>query len=100
MKRNWHIALLLLVAATPVAAGSWETSSIRTPSGGLVTIGMPTHEALQTLGPTAHRKKENSSGKKSGGKTETWSYRGTDGHYNITVSGGQVRRIVVVPDRD
>lgn len=100
MKRNLFFALLLLLATQPALAGSWETASIRTPNGGLVTIGMPAHEALQTLGPTAHRKKESSSGKKSGGKTETWSYRGTDGHYNITVSGGQVRKIVVVPDRD
>lgn len=100
MKRNGFIALLLLLAAQAAAAGSWETSSIRTPAGGLVTVGMPAHEALQTLGPTAHRTKNSSSGKKSGGKTETWSYRGTDGRYSITVSGGQVRKIVVVPDRD
>lgn len=99
MKRN-IVALLLLLATRPAAAGSWETSSIRTPSGGLVTVGMPAHEALQTLGPTAQRTKNSSSGKRSGGKTETWSYRGTDGRYSITVSAGQVRKIVVVPDRD
>lgn len=99
MKWNFIIASLLFIAL-PAAAGSWETSSIRTPSGGLVTVGMPAHEALQTLGPTAQRTKNSSSGKKSGGKTETWNYRGTDGRYSITVSAGQVRKIVVVPDRD
>lgn len=99
MKRN-VVALLLLAAASPALAGSWETSSIRTPAGGLVTVGMPAHEALQTLGPTAHRTKNGSSGKKSGGRTETWNYRGIDGRYSITVSAGQVRKIVVMPDRD
>lgn len=97
MKRNLIVASLLFTAL-PAVAGSWETSSIRTPNGGLVTVGMPAHEALQTLGPTAHRKKDSSSGRK--GKSETWSYRGGDGLYSVTVSGGQVRKIMVVPDRD
>jgi len=98
MKGNLIVTSLLFIAQ-PAVAGSWETSSIRTPSGGLVTVGMPAHEALQTLGPTEQRRKGGSSGRKSG-KTETWSYRGSDGRYSVTVSGGQVRKIVVVPDRD
>jgi hypothetical protein len=95
MKRIFTL-VLALAAGGMVHAASWETSSLRTASGGLVRIGMPSQEALHVLGGDAKRAKTG----KTGRKTEVWTYRGSDGVYRITISGGQVRKIVVTPDRD
>lgn len=88
--------LILLCAATGTSlAASWETSSLRTPNGGLVRVGMPAQEALRELGPTAQRNKG-----KSKQKGEVWSWRGDDGLYRISISNGRVAKIVVTPNRD
>lgn len=94
MKSFLLIALILL--AGPVSAASWETTSFRTAQGGLVRVGMTAAEAQRELGPDAHRGR----GKSAKKGNEVWIYQGTDGRYQVTVSGGQVRRIVVTPIRD
>jgi hypothetical protein len=85
-----------LFAASPLWAASWETTSIRTAQGDLVTVGMPAAAARKALDHGLKHPK----GRKSSGQNESWSYRGSDGLYHITVRGGQVRKIVVTPDRD
>lgn len=95
MKRIFTL-VLALAASGMVHAASWETSSLRTASGGLVRVGMPEQEALHELGGDAKRAKTGKSGRKSG----EWTYRGSDGIYRITISSGRVRKIVVTPDRD
>lgn len=84
-----------LALAGTVYAASWETRSMRTPQGGLVRIGMSSGEVLKELGQP-----QRSRTSKRGKKNDTWTYRGTDGLYAITFSGGRVARIVVTPDRD
>ena len=84
----------VLALAGKVAA-SWETTSMRTPNGGLVQIGMSSGEVLKELGQPKHSRTS-----KRSKKNETWTYRGKDGLYSITFSGGRVARIVVTPDRD
>jgi hypothetical protein len=95
MKRILFLALTL-AASGPLPAASWETTSFRTAQGGLVRVGMTSADALHEMGPGARRHK-GGSGRRGG---ETWSYTGSDGIYQITVSGGQVTRIVVIPARD
>jgi len=99
-KGIWAVVFALSLAGTAFAA-SWETSSMRSPKGGLIQIGMPAHEVLKELGQPlgAHAPTRHTSGKTGKGK-EQWSYRGTDGLYTLTFSGGKVVRIVVTPDRD
>jgi hypothetical protein len=96
----WTIGLALSLVSAAFAA-SWETSSMRSPKGGLIQIGMPAHEVLKELGQPlgAHARTRHASGKTGKGK-EKWSYRGTDGLYTLTLSGGKVVRILVTPDRD
>ena len=94
MKRI-SIFILLCAAAGISLATSWETSSLRTPKGGLVRIGMPAQEALHALGPTAQRSKG-----KSKQQGEVWTWRGGDGLYRISISNGRVTNIVVTPNRD
>jgi hypothetical protein len=76
-------------------AASWETTSMRTPSGGLVRIGMTSGEVLKELGQPRHTRNS-----RRGAKNESWTYRGTDGLYVITFSSGRVVRIMVTPDRN
>jgi hypothetical protein len=88
--------VLLFLATGTVTAASWETSALRTANGGLVRVGMPADAARRELGLSVRNGKRGKSGKKS----EVWKYRGSDGHYRITVVRGQVAKIVVTPDRD
>ena len=92
MKRTFGL-FLLVVAINAALAASWETSSLRTASGGLIRVGMPSQEALQELGPSAKTR----AGKNS---KQTLTYRGQDGLYTISLAGGRVVKIVVTPDRD
>jgi len=93
--KPWTGVVMMLVAPFVLAA-SWDTTAFRTPTGGLVRVGMPAAEARRELGPDAAPRKPGKSRK----NTEVWTVRGTDGLYTITISGGQVRRITVAPDRD
>jgi len=86
---------MLFSASAPALAASWETTSFRTEAGGLVRVGMSAEAARRELGPALRHGKKSPSGKKS----ETWSYRGRDGDYRITVVRGKVERIVVTPAR-
>jgi len=94
MKRIFGIIGALALTGA-VYAASWETTSMRTPKGGLIRIGMTTGEVLKELGQP-RRSRASSRGKKS----ETWTYRGNDGLYTITLANGRVTKIVVTPDRD
>jgi len=89
------IVLFLLVAHSVASASSWETNSFRTDRGGLVRVGMSTEAARRELGHAV------SSGRQRHGpkKSEVWLYRGSDGHYRITLVRGKVERITVTPDR-
>lgn len=91
--------ILVFIGAMALAgsacASSWETTSMRTPKGGLVRIGMSSGEVLKELGQPKRSRTS-----KRGKKNETWIYRGTDGMYAITFAGGRVTKIVVTPDRD
>jgi hypothetical protein len=99
---------MLIFAIEPAFTGiamatSWETSSMRTPGGGLVRVGMSRQEVIKELGQPLHARsgaRNTASGEKSGRKNNTWAYRGTDGVYVITFSGETVVRIDVTPDRD
>ena len=95
MKRI-SLLMTLCAAASACLAASWETSSLRTPNGGLVRIGMPAPQALQELGASAKR----GHGGKSKQKGEVWTWRGGDGLYHITIAGGRVTKIVVTPNRN
>jgi len=89
------IGLSLLVAHTVAWAASWETNSFRTDRGGLVRVGMSTDAARHELGNSISSIRHGSGSR----KTETWVYRGSDGHYRITLVRGQVARIIVTPNR-
>jgi len=93
--KTWT-GLVLLVSTSFALASSWDTTAFRTPSGGLVRVGMSVAEARRELGSAATPYKSGKSKK----NTEVWTVRGSDGHYTITISGGQVRKITVAPDRD
>lgn len=94
---KWMFGLILLIVAINAAlAASWETSSLRTASGGLIRVGMPSQEALQELGPAAQTR----TGKQTKNSKQTLTYRGEDGLYTISLAGGRVVKIVVAPDRD
>lgn len=88
--------LILFVVAIDAFAASWETTSLRTASGGLIRVGMTSQEALQELGPSTKKR----AGKQTKNSKQTLTYRGEDGLYTITLAGGRVVRIVVTPDRD
>jgi hypothetical protein len=92
--KTWMSRVLILSTPFTLAA-SWDTTAFRTPTGGLVRVGMTAAEARHELGPASPRQ----SGK-SKKNAEVWSIRGSDGLYTITISGGQVRKITVAPDRD
>ena len=97
------ISAIGLVIASAAFATSWETSSMRTPGGGLVRIGMTRQEVLKELGqPQRARTSMHSTaaGGKSGKKGSSSTYRGDDGLYTITFSGERVVKIVVTPNRD
>lgn len=99
---KWILGFICTLAlANPGQAASWETTSLRTANGALVRLGMPSEEARKELGqpPRARTSAQTSDGKKSGRK-EVLTYRGADGLYTITLSGGQVVKIVVTPKRD
>ena len=100
MKWIFGFICTLILTNTGLAA-SWETTALRTPSGALVRLGMSSEEARKELGhpPRARSAVQGSDGKK-GGKKEILSYRGEDGLYTVTLSGGQVVKIVVTPKRD
>lgn len=94
---KWTFGWMLLVIAIDVAlAASWETSSLRTASGGLIRVGMTSQEALRELGPSAKAH----TGKQTKNSKQTLTYRGEDGLYTISLAGGRVVKIVVTPDRD
>ena len=95
MKRIF--GLPFLVFAFAAAASSWETTTLRTSNGGLIRVGMPSQEALKELG-RAHNNTDGSVKKNK--NTEVLTYRGEDGLYTISLSGGRVVKIVVTPDRD
>lgn len=92
---KWTFLILLIVAIDAFAA-SWETTSLRTASGGLIRVGMTSQEALQELGPAAKAR----AGKQTKNSKQTLTYRGEDGLYTISLAGGRVVKIVVTPDRD
>lgn len=92
---KWTFLILLIVAIDAFAA-SWETTSLRTASGGLIRVGMTSQEALQELGPAAKAR----AGKQTQNSKQTLTYRGEDGLYTISLAGGRVVKIVVTPDRD
>ena len=97
------ISAIGLAIASAAFATSWETSSMRTPGGGLVRIGMTRQEVLKELGqPQRVRTSTHSTaaGGKSGKKGSSSTYRADDGLYTITFSGERVVRIVVTPNRD
>lgn len=87
---------VLLLFADPTLSASWETTSFRTNRGGLVRVGMPAAEARRELGAESRHQRSKSKGKGN----EVWIYPGSDGTYKVTLSGGQVSRIVVTPKRD
>ena len=89
-------SMFLVVAINTALAASWETTSLRTASGGLIRVGMTSQEALQELGPAAKTR----GGKQTKNSKQTLSYRGEDGLYTISLAGGRVVKIVVTPDRD
>jgi hypothetical protein len=93
--KTWMSRVLILSAPLTLAA-SWDTTAFRTPTGGLVRVGMTAAEARHELGPAASPRQSGKSKKNA----EVWSIRGSDGLYTITISGGQVRKITVAPDRD
>lgn len=93
---KWTFGLILLVVAIDTLAASWETTSLRTASGGLIRVGMTSQEALQELGPAAKTR----AGKQTKNSKQTLTYRGEDGLYTISLAGGRVVKIVVTPDRD
>jgi hypothetical protein len=103
MKKLCGLVLALSVAGAALAA-SWETSSMRTPGGGLIVKGMTSHEVRQELGEPLRTHSSSTRHSGAHGKTprgsETWTYRGLDGMYAITFSGGKVFRIEVTPSRD
>lgn len=90
-----------LSLANPGQAASWETTAMRTASGALVRLGMPGEEARKELGQPSRARTtaQNADGKKSR-KKEVLNYRGEDGLYAVTLSGGEVVKIVVTPKRD
>ena len=99
---KWIFGFICTLAlASAGQAASWETTSLRTANGALVRLGMSSEEARKELGqaPRARTSAQTSDGKK-GGKKEVLTYRGEDGLYTVTLSGGQVVKIVVTPKRD
>lgn len=96
MRRIFSLLFTLTITGTAMAA-SWETTALRTTSGGLIRVGMPSQEALKELGRT-HSSPAGAA--KKGKHKEVLTYRGEDGLYTISLSGGRVVRIVVTPDRD
>ena len=89
-----------LTLASNVFAASWETSSMRTPGGGLVRTGMTRQEVLKELGSLQHTRANTAARGKSGKKGGSLTYRADDGLYTITFSGERVSKIVVTPNRD
>ena len=97
------ISAIGLVMTGPALAASWETSSMRTPSGGLIRIGTTRQEVLNEIGQSQHAQtatRGTAKRGKSGKKGSSLTYRGIDGHYTLTFSGDRVVKIVVTPDRD
>lgn len=89
-----------VIIAGTVFAASWETSSVRTASGGLIRIGMTRQEALKELGQAEQPRRNSSASGKTGKKGGSVNYRGNDGLYTITFSGERVVKIMVTPNRD
>ena len=99
---KWIFGFICALSLTSLGlAASWETTSLRTPSGALVRLGMSSEEARKELGQPsrAHTAAQKTDGKKSR-KKEVLTYRGEDGLYAVTLSGGEVVKIVVTPKRD
>jgi len=97
------LSVIGLVVASVACATSWETSTMRTPGGGMIRIGMTRQEVLKELGQPqrTHTSTHNTAViGKSGKKGSSLTYRGDDGLYTITFSGDQVVKIVVTPKRD
>jgi len=97
------ISAIGLVVTSAAFATSWETSTMRTPGGGLIRVGMTRQEVLKELGQPQRAPvstHNTAAGGKSGKKGSSLTYRGDDGLYTITFSGEQVVRIVVTPKRD
>ena len=100
---KWILGFICTLAlANTGQAASWETTSLRTASGALVRLGMSSEEARKELSqpPRARTAAQGGDTKKSGKKKEVLTYRGEDGLYTVTLSGGQVTKIVVTPRRD
>lgn len=97
-------SLVLLGAVTLTGAAfaaSWETSSVRTATGGLIRVGMSSQEVHQEL--SHPQNKASATGARPGkvGKSkEVVIYRAEDGLYSISLAGGRVVKIVVTPARD
>lgn len=96
MRRIFSLLVTLTITGSAMAT-SWETTAVRTTSGGLIRIGMPRQEALKELG---HTHSTTANPDKKAKRNEVLTYRGEDGLYTISLSGGQVVKIVVTPDRD
>ncbi len=96
MRKDIAVGLWLAGFTGAALAGSWETSSLRAPGGGLVRLGMTRQEVIQELGGL--RQTEGKRGKSSA-RSGRWVYRGTDGVYTLTFSGDRLSRIDVTPNR-
>ena len=96
MRKDIAVGLWFAGFAGTVLAGSWETTSLRAPGGGLVSIGMTRQEVIRELGE--QRQAEGTKGKSST-RSGRWVYRGADGVYTLTFSGDRLSRIDVTPNR-
>jgi hypothetical protein len=99
--RPFALTALLLLSHIAVA-GSWETQSYRLPGGELVRAGMTATEVARQAGEP-QTKRVVSTGIGVAGEVgpivEVWTYRGSDGYYDLTLTGDKVTRIEVTPFR-
>jgi hypothetical protein len=96
-----RVVLSVLFLSIPAHAASWETSTFRTPGGGLIRVGTSADDVRREMGPPLHQRAVRSSGQKRGGRgEENWTYRGNDGYYTLKLKAGKVTRINVQADRD
>lgn len=94
--------VVLLWGAQAVLAASWETEGFRLADGKLVRKGMSAGQVLNQAGNPGARRVVTTGiniGGQSGETVEVWTYRGHDGHYEITLTGDKVTRIEVTPIR-
>lgn len=96
MRKDIAVAFWLAGFSGGALAGSWETTSLRAPGGGLVSTGMTRQEVLRELG---ERPQTEGTRGKSSTRAGKLAYRGRDGVYTLTFSGDRLSRIDVTPDR-